>query len=367
MKQVKNIVITGGPCSGKTTGLSKIEQALSYRGYYVLVVPETATELIPNGIRPFGNSLSMVQFQYVVFNKQLYKENIYRNVAKTLIPSDKIVIIHDRGIMDNKSYVNEEEFKKILQHFNMNEVEARDRYDAVFHLVTAADGAEGYYTLANNAARTETMEEARALDKKGISNWTGHQHFRIIDNSTGFDAKMDRLIHEVFTFLGEPTPLEIEKKFLIKKPNMSEMAKLVPFTTVSIVQTYLRSEKGTERRVRQRGQDGNFSYYFTEKKAVSLLSRIEVERKISAKEYINYLTEADPDIPPIIKKRTCFVYKGQYFKLDVFDFSNHLAILEIELASEDSEIQLPDFIDVFEDVSYNPFYRNISLAKARHL
>lgn len=38
------------------------------------------------------------------------------------------------------------------------------RYDAVFHLVTAAFGAEAYYTLANNPdSRTETLEEAREV------------------------------------------------------------------------------------------------------------------------------------------------------------------------------------------------------------
>jgi hypothetical protein len=36
----------------------------------------------------------------------------------------------------------------------------------VIHLVTAAIGAEKYYTTENNAARTETKEEARALDIK---------------------------------------------------------------------------------------------------------------------------------------------------------------------------------------------------------
>jgi hypothetical protein len=34
------------------------------------------------------------------------------------------------------------------------------RYDAVFHLVTAADGATMYYTTANNTARGETIDEA---------------------------------------------------------------------------------------------------------------------------------------------------------------------------------------------------------------
>lgn len=69
MKQVWTLVLTGGPCSGKTTGLATIEQELTNRGYYVLIVPETATELISTGIRPFGNSLELLPFQYIVFEK----------------------------------------------------------------------------------------------------------------------------------------------------------------------------------------------------------------------------------------------------------------------------------------------------------
>ena len=41
-------------------------------------------------------------------------------------------------------------------------VEVREaRYDAVFHLVTAANGAERFYTLENNQARSETPQQAR--------------------------------------------------------------------------------------------------------------------------------------------------------------------------------------------------------------
>ena len=95
MKKVWSFVITGGPCSGKTTALSTIEQELSSRGYYVLTVPETATELIPNGIRPFGNSLNLLAFQYVVFSKQLFKEELYQKISQ-MLPHDKIVIIYDQ-------------------------------------------------------------------------------------------------------------------------------------------------------------------------------------------------------------------------------------------------------------------------------
>ena len=97
----------------------------------------------------------------------------------------------------------------------LNEVELRDGYDAVFHLVTAAKGAEKFYTTANNTARTETVDEAAALDDKLIAAWTGHPHLRIIDNSLGFEEKMKHLIGEIANFLGEPEPYEVERKILI--------------------------------------------------------------------------------------------------------------------------------------------------------
>lgn len=84
----------------------------------------------------------------------------------------------------------------------LNEVELRDGYDAVFHLVTAAKDAEKFYTTVNNTARTETVDEAAALDDKLIAAWTGHPHLRIIDNSLGFEEKMKHLIAEIANFLG---------------------------------------------------------------------------------------------------------------------------------------------------------------------
>lgn len=368
MKEIWSLVITGGPCSGKTTALSTIEQELSSRGYYVLVIPETATELISTGIRPFGNSLNLFDFQYVVFKKQLFKENLYKEVAEKLISSDKIVLLHDRGIMDNKSYVSSEEFNQILKSFNLTEVEARDHYDAVFHLVTAANGAEEFYTLENNKARTETLEEARHLDELGIRNWTGHAHFRVIDNSTDFDGKIFRLMQEIYSVLGEPIPLEIERKYLINKPSFEELQQYVSLTQVDIVQTYLiPNDESTERRVRQRGQNGNFFYYYTEKRKISSLKRVEIEKKITEKEYIQYLTQIDTSVSPVVKKRYCFAYKGQYFEMDFYDFSENRAILEIELTEESSEVDIPPCISVIREVTSDDAYRNHSLAELRTL
>ena len=76
---VTNIVLTGGPCAGKSTGLSRIEQELSKRGYKVYVVAETATEVITGGIKP--SEISWLEFQMSIFEIQTIKENIFRERA----------------------------------------------------------------------------------------------------------------------------------------------------------------------------------------------------------------------------------------------------------------------------------------------
>ena len=50
---ITKIVITGGPCAGKTTAMNWISNAFRERGYDVLFVPETATELITGGVAPW--------------------------------------------------------------------------------------------------------------------------------------------------------------------------------------------------------------------------------------------------------------------------------------------------------------------------
>jgi hypothetical protein len=57
------------------------------------------------------------------------------------------------------------------------------RYEAVIHLVTAAEGAEEFYSTNTNEARYESAKDAIELDKKLINAWVGHPHFSIIDNT----------------------------------------------------------------------------------------------------------------------------------------------------------------------------------------
>ena len=359
-QQITKIVLTGGPCAGKTTALSWINNYFSKRGYTVLFVPEVATELISNGVAPWTCGTNY-DYQKLQMESQKFKEMIFENAAKTM-NKDKILIVCDRGILDNKAYMDDVEFKRLMKEFNTNEIKERDSYDAVFHLVTAAKGKEEVYTLANNKARTESIKEARILDDKIISAWTGQPHFRIIDNSTEFEQKLERLIKEISILLGIPEPYEIERKYIIDIPNIKELEKLPNCTKVDITQTYLKSNDDTERRVRARGIDGNYIYYLTEKRKINSLKRVEVERRLEPNEYIKLLMDADTNLKPIHKTRYCLTENNQYFEIDIYPQWDNQAIMEIELSSEDDIVKTPEFINIIKEVTEDENYKNYNMA-----
>lgn len=359
--KISKIVVTGGPCGGKSTGLRWIEESFTAMGYKVLFIAETATELISGGVAPWTLG-SNVEFQKCIMGLQLKKEAVFEYAASTM-DAEKILIVCDRGAQDNKAYMTEEEFAEVLLSENIDEISLRDNYDAVFHLVSAAKGAEKFYTTANNTARTETIEEASALDDKLISVWTGHPHLRIIDNSTDFEGKMKKLMKEISSFLGEPEPFETERKFLIEYPDIRKL-EANPFCEKSeISQTYIIDEASDECRVRRRGKNGSFVYFRTAKTKVSDVKRIENEDKISEEEYNELLKKADPGRKEIRKTRYCLVSGNQYFEIDIYPFWDDKAIMEIELCDENQEIVFPDDIRVIKEVTDDDAYKNSNLAK----
>lgn len=353
---IEKIVITGGPCAGKSTAMSRIQSELTQLGYKVLFIAESATELITGGLTP----MEFEDFQAYLTKYQLEKEAIYEKAAES--SKEKVIIVCDRGVLDNKAYMSEEQFNDILNKLHTNEVELRDNYGAVFHLVTAAKGAEQFYTTANNAARRETVEEAAIMDNKTIDAWTGHPHFRIIDNSTDFDEKMRRLMVEITSYLGEPEPFEIERKFLIEYPDIEWLESQSNVQKVEIIQTYLNSDNDNEIRIRQRGLNGNFIYTKTIKRKVSDIKRMEIEKRLTKDEYLQLLMDADTTKHQIRKTRYCMTYENCYLELDIYPFWKDKAILEIELSNENEEIAIPEQIRIIKEVTDDESYKNANLA-----
>jgi hypothetical protein len=63
--------------------------------------------------------------------------------------------------MDGSAYTDENVWQAILDETGWSTMQLRDRrYEAVIHLVTAAQGATEFFTNQNNEARYESIEEA---------------------------------------------------------------------------------------------------------------------------------------------------------------------------------------------------------------
>lgn len=359
--EIRKIVITGGPSAGKTTGLSWIQNNISKLGYTVLFVPETATEFISGGVTPWTCGTNL-EYQKVQMTLQLEKERLFEQAARTM-KADKILIVCDRGAMDNRAYMNDEEFAEVLRCVGKTEVELRDSYDAVFHMVSAAKGAEQFYTKENNKARYESVKEAVELDDRLIAAWTGHPHLRVIDNSVDFQHKLRRLITEIRTALGEPEPLEIERKFLIEYPDVRWLESMPICRRVEITQYYLPAREGEELRIRRRGENGSYIYYKTLKRRISEFKRIEIEERLTQGEYQSLLMNVEPGAKPVRKDRYCLTWENQYFEIDLYPLWDDRAIVEIELSEENAPVSFPPELRVIREVTGDPDYKNAALAR----
>lgn len=201
------IVLTGGPCAGKTTSLALVKKFLEKEGFQVCTVPETSTLILSNGASyPSNDNVEdLLTFEQIFINLHLTIEQSFINMLKL---SDKPkVLIYDRAIMDIKAYLPDEIWSKTLSNFNMTEESILKKYDLVLHLVTAANGAEGFYGRGTNAIRYEGIDDARKVDQKLYSAWEQHSnHHRIINRDTvecGFTAKMEDIYKTLNDFLGK--------------------------------------------------------------------------------------------------------------------------------------------------------------------
>ncbi|MBP5327997.1 MAG: AAA family ATPase [Bacteroidales bacterium] len=359
---ITKIVLTGGPCAGKTTALVHIVEHFSGLGYKVLTVPEAATLFTQSGVDFLTNEKNLfLESERQLLEFQIELEDRMERIANCI--DRPVLMICDRGTMDLRAYLDDDMWQELLRQSGYSVVELRDaRYSAVIHMATAAKGAEEFYTLGNNTARSESPELARAIDDKLMNAWTGHPHLRVIGNDCTFDEKMNRVLKEISHVLGVPQPIEVERKYLV---DVAEDP--IPGGNVcEIRQTYLTPVDGMERRLRMRGENGHNIFFMTMKKRLGKDRSYEYERQIDEKKYYELLSEANPAKRTIHKKRCCFLWKNQYFELDEFvepRIEHHL--LEIEDAESNESVSFPPFIHVIEDVTGNPDYYNTNIAKIK--
>lgn len=366
MADIKKIVLTGGPCAGKTTALVKITEYFSGFGYKVFNVPEVPTIYSTAGWNYLTPNRDLYyQGELAILETQLALENQFIKLAE--VCHKPVLVVCDRGTLDISAYIKPEEWEEITAMAGTNSNELRERYDAVLHLVSAADGAEQYYTTATNATRYEQANEeglriARELDKKVIKAWTGHSHLRVINNHNDFENKLNRVLNEIAKVVGLPQPVQEERIFRV------EICGEIPECSESeITQTYLVAEPGCEVRLRRREwSGGKVVNVHRSKKRISDTEVIETERQVDNNLYEQMLQQADPYRATIKKKRQSFIWKGQFFEIDTFHSPvNDLVMMETKGVTEKETVNFPPFIKVIEDVTGNSKYLNYNIALNR--
>lgn len=368
---VYKIVLTGGPCGGKTTSLARLSPYLRERGFEVIACPEAFSLLVSNGMSfdYLGAVEGMdVVVQDTVMDMQIGLEDGFERVLRAR--GKPAVLLCDRGLMDGSAYMDPEAWERLLAKRDVQCVsELREgRYNAVFHLVTAAEGAEQFYTLENNAVRTETPELARELDDMTRNAWVGHPNLKIFDNSTGFEKKMQRVVEETARLVGLPTQMQrVTTKFLLRKePDLEAFPGDVRVRVFDVEKVYLleeniRTENISEEysfirkrtTVHKDGEASGSVYGWTGVQKTHEGQVIETKRIITKREYISLFNNRDKSRHIVTQKRISFLWNIQSFTIHVYQEPvSDICILHAQVqstsdsADHDEEVSIPPFLEV---------------------
>ena len=182
----------------------------------------------------------------------------------------------------------------------------------------------------------------------------GTDGFEVIAEITGNDFYSDKAIEERG---GRLLTFEVERRWLVKIPeNIND------FRYESIEQDYLAPESGFQGRIRKLDE----KYIYTEKaRTGNSAVRIENEREITEEEYLFF--KKHTILNTIRKRRYLIPCKGNElvtFELDVFEntVESGIGIMEAELENESDTVDIPEFVEIIQEVTNDPYYTNRNLA-----
>jgi predicted ATPase len=375
--RVYKIVLTGGPCGGKTTGQDRLATFFESMGWKVFTVPEAATVLLSGGVKFAELSKEQAyEFQKDLLITLMQIEKVFFNQA-ALVKDRNVLVICDRGALDPSAYLDGDGWQRILKDCNLEPFELREnRYNQIVHMVTAADGAEKFYTVMNNTARTEGIKQALEQDRLTRNAWVGHPYVDIVDNSDciRFDDKILKLIQVVCDRVGLPYQDRLAKnsrkrKWLVRNFNADAFPKYEEFM---VAHDYLLADNpDLQVRIRRRCQNNRSTFTITTRHFLKP-EVVETRMQITEREYHRYLAMKDLSRATLHKKRRCFLFGSQYFHLDTYVDplppacgGHRLIILETYTTrpAGSNEPALPDFVEVNREITQEPKFSMYQLSR----
>jgi predicted ATPase len=183
-RQLCRIVLTGGPGGGKTTAADMLRREIGER---VVVVPESATMLFSGGFPRCDEPEARKSVQRAIFHVQRNIEDL----QSARYPNR--VLLCDRGTIDGAAYWPNSDPNAFFTEVGTSFEQELRRYDAVLFFETAAVG--NFSIETGNPVRTETNEQAVALDTRMRALWSQHPNFVLIHHNHSFMAKLFEGLH----------------------------------------------------------------------------------------------------------------------------------------------------------------------------
>ena len=322
---VFRVVLTGGPCAGKTTALSALRTRLTDLGLHVVTVPENATMVFGNsgGYWPgwASNREHHIELQRTLLLLQVDIETRMLAIAELHARSKdvQVVLLCDRGVLDGKAFCEEGEWEKVSASAGLSEADMIARYDMVCHLVTAAKGAAEHYEYgagSRNPSRFHNPEQAVEADEKGLEGWAAHQRLEVIDNSTPFDQKVKRVLRRICRHLHLPLPSHAPlRRFELFGPILDDVFRKAGVRVTRTSRTIHSLEDNTfALRVTKHDRgDGDVAYTRAERKGEATCVRNELANE---RQYDALVRESGRKVTHTVVRS--FVWQGQYMELNEY-------------------------------------------------
>ena len=196
---IAKLVITGGPCAGKSSVASMLKEEFADR---IITVPESATLLLSGGFPMPGQHLDWCErwqrsFQRSVLQLQKSLEETYALMAEKIGAS---LLVCDNGLPSGAAYmpggINE-----FIDYFRLDWIKELSDYDAVIHLETIAISQPHKYGRHNNSSRYTTLEDAIIHDKIIKEVWENHPRRIIIPSNWSLEDKFKKVIEVTKKYL----------------------------------------------------------------------------------------------------------------------------------------------------------------------
>lgn len=340
--QIYKVVLTGGPCAGKTTILKEVNKYLKKENIPFVTIPETATELIINGITP--NSMKAYDFQKKVIKSQLNKEREAEDYLNNHFANqDKCVIIYDRGIYDNAAYLNAIDFQKLLFDTNLMGISILDSYDMILDLLSVAVCKKEAYNLSNEA-RSETIQEAAIIDNKTSNAWANHYNLKLLSSKNTVEEQTQTVINYINN-LFDGVENQIKTKFLIDESN-SDLSIYNNIESLHVNEYYFDTELPKDYNFVISTKHKYDSSYILEIYQEKNNQKVIVYNKNINYNTFNYICQKYQIIKKINKKEINFIDNQTFYKISIY---SDKAFIEIQNNTLSDEIIIPDNIKILDN------------------